>query len=267
MAKRFTDSNIWIDKPWFIELTPAEKCAFMFIKDRCDNVGVWVPNFKLAENIIGEPIDWDNLPEKVNGNIIILENGKWWLHDMCDFQYGNLSEDCIPHKSYIALLKKHGLFSRVPEGYTKGSNTPKEKDKEKDKEKELKGKKKEPAKPAPVLKISENRHIYHLIQEAFVSKNQDKDFNYKREGPHILQLEQKALARASPEDFIKKVIVVFWQLVHSDHKLFKKKPFLPSILNSGGLWPYVMTELEDREEQIDPDLLEITRRIFSYDSK
>ncbi len=115
------------------------------------------------------------------------------------------------------------------------------------------------------VKISENRYIYHLIENAFVNKNQD--FNFKREGPHIKQLEEKALARASPEDFTKKIIVVFWELVHSDDKLFKKQPFLPSILNSGGLWPRVLKELENREEQLDPEIAEITRRIFNYDSK
>lgn len=271
MAKRFTDINIWVDKPWFIELTPAEKCAFMFVKDRCDNVGVWVPNFKMAEAIIGDSVDWDALVEKVNGNIVVLENGKWWLRDMCVFQYGNLSEDCIPHRSYIVLLKKHALFERVSEGYTRGSYTPKEKDKEKeedkdkekDKEKEHKGEKKKSAKPT-TEPISKNRHIYHLIEKAFVNKNQD--FNFKREGPHLVELEQKALARASPEEFTKKILVVFWELVHSDDKLFKKQPFLPSILNSGGLWPRVLKELENREEQIDPHLAEITRRIFNYDS-
>ena len=134
MPKRFTDINIWVDKPWFIELTPVEKCAFMFVKDRCDNVGVWVPNFKMAEVIIGDSVDWDALVEKLHENIVVLENGKWWLRDMCVFQYGNLSEDCIPHRSYIALLKKHGLFERVSKGYVKGSYTPKEKEKEKEKD-------------------------------------------------------------------------------------------------------------------------------------
>ena len=134
--KRFTDINIWYDKPWFIDLTPVEKCAFNFIKDRCDNVGVWVPNYKLADAIIGEDVDWQGLTKKTNGNVVVLKNGKWWLPDFCDFQYGTLSENCKPHQSYIALLKKHGLYNVVLKGYVKGINTIQEKEKEKDLEKE-----------------------------------------------------------------------------------------------------------------------------------
>ena len=134
--KRFTDTDIWIDRPWFIELEPIDKCAFMFIKDRCDNVGVWVPNFKLAEVIIGSPVDWKALLIKTNENITVLKNSKWWLHDMCNFQYGKLDENCRPHQSYIKLLKKHGLLDRVYKGYTKGINTLKDKDKDKDLDKE-----------------------------------------------------------------------------------------------------------------------------------
>ena len=69
MSKRFTDTGIWVDKPWFIELTPAEKCAWFFIKDRCDNVGVWKLNFKLAELVIGGEIDWNAFLQMCNGNI------------------------------------------------------------------------------------------------------------------------------------------------------------------------------------------------------
>ena len=117
LAKRFTDTGIWVDKPWFIELSPVEKCAWFFIKDRCDNVGVWKPNFKLAGLVMGDDIDWDVFLQKCNGNIEVLDNGKWWLLDFCYFQYGELKETCKPHQSYILLLKRHGLYQRVCKGY------------------------------------------------------------------------------------------------------------------------------------------------------
>jgi len=124
MSKRFTDTGIWVDKPWFIELTPAEKCAWFFIKDRCDNVGVWKPNYKMAELVIGEKIDWTGFLERVNGNIEVLENGKWWLPDFCEFQYGKLNETCRPHQSYILLLEKHGLLEMVLKGSNRVSIMP-----------------------------------------------------------------------------------------------------------------------------------------------
>ncbi len=107
-----------------------------------------------------------------------------------------------------------------------------------------------------------NRPIYHLIESAFISQapqvGDNVEFNYSREGPHIKELEGKALARDGPEEFAKTVIVVFWQLIHSSDQFWKKQPFLPSVLNSGGIWPRVLKEMENhREEQLDDKLQEI----------
>ena len=130
MGKRFVDSALWT-KPWFRKLPPDEKAAWHYLTAMCDNVGVWDADTELADFTIGAEIDWNSLVEKCNGNIEVMENGKWWLVDFCDFQYGELSAECRPHQSYIKLLQKHGL-----KGYTKGIHTPKEKDKDKDKDKD-----------------------------------------------------------------------------------------------------------------------------------
>lgn len=95
---------------------------------KCDNVGVWVPDFEAADFFIGEPVEWDAFVTSTNGNIKVLDNGKWWLIDFIEFQYGTLTPDCRPHQSYISLLKKHTLWIE----YKKGLNTHKEKDKDKD---------------------------------------------------------------------------------------------------------------------------------------
>ncbi len=131
MPKRFTDTNIW-DKPWFIKLSTTDKCAISYIKDRCDNVGVWTPSFALAEFVIGTKVDWEALPGLVNGNITILPNGKWYLPDFCTFQYGELEENTNnkARLSYVNALKKHGLWK----GHRGDSESPKEKDKEKEKD-------------------------------------------------------------------------------------------------------------------------------------
>lgn len=147
MSKRFTDSVLW-EKEWFTELSPAEKCAWFYIKDRCDPVGVWEPSFTIANFYIGEKIDWEAFRSKCNGNISVLENGKWWLVDFCLFQYGILSEVSTSKTTiyYIKMLIKHGLWDRVKESYPKGIDTLsiaypktihslKEKEKDKDKEK------------------------------------------------------------------------------------------------------------------------------------
>ena len=132
MSKRFIDTTIW-EKEWFQGLTPTEKCAFIYLFTKCDSVGVWTPNFKLAEFLVGASVAWDEILDKANGNIQVLDNGKWWLRDFCDFQYGELRKECRPHQSYIRLLEKHGLLK----GYLKGIQTHKEKEKEIELDKEL----------------------------------------------------------------------------------------------------------------------------------
>lgn len=129
MGKRMTDTKIW-DKEWFMKLDPKHKCAFKYITDKCDAVGVWDTNFTLAELQIGGDIEWDKLHEKFPNQIEVLPNGKWWVVDFVSFQYGELTETCNPHKKYIEMLKKHGLYERVTEGHNKGSNSVKEKKKE-----------------------------------------------------------------------------------------------------------------------------------------
>ena len=114
----------------------------------------------------------------------------------------------------------------------------------------------------PPKTATNNRPIYHLIESAFLSQapqiGELVEFNFKREGPHIKELEKKALARDGPEEFTKTVIVVFWRLIHSDDQFWKHQPFLPSVLNSGGIWPRVLKEMENhQEEQLDDRLQEI----------
>jgi hypothetical protein len=136
MSKRFTDTSIWC-KEWYMKLSPSEKCAFNYIKDNCDSVGVWSVNKLLAEMQIGEQINWSKLIDNSKGNIRIINDGKWWLIDFCDFQYGELDENSNskPIQSYIKLLKKHDLWLEYIE-YAKGMVALKEKEQEKEQEEE-----------------------------------------------------------------------------------------------------------------------------------
>jgi hypothetical protein len=110
-VKRFTDTDIW-QKEWFMSLSPTDKAAWHYLTAACDNVGVWAVNRALANFQIGAEVDWDSLVEKCNGNIRILDEGKWWLVDFCTFQHADLDESSKSNavQSYVKLLKKHGLF-------------------------------------------------------------------------------------------------------------------------------------------------------------
>ena len=112
MKKRFHDTEIWY-KEWFMNLSEREKLGWFYLLDVCDGAGVWAPNFTLAETIIGKKVNWSKLMQDSHGNIEILENGKYFIPDFCEFQCVKLSAKSPPHRSYIMLLEKHGLLDRV----------------------------------------------------------------------------------------------------------------------------------------------------------
>jgi hypothetical protein len=134
MAKRFTDTAIWQDD-WFMNLPPDYKLAFMFIKDNCDQAGVWKPNKRLAETMLGVKIEWDDFLISCDGRVKLIQGEYWWITRFVEFQYGTLSENCKPHIPVINLLKKYQLFERVSKGYPKGIETLEEKEKDKEEEK------------------------------------------------------------------------------------------------------------------------------------
>jgi hypothetical protein len=86
--------------------------------------------------------------------------------------------------------------------------------------------------------------LFAKLKEAFESKNAEMD--YKREGPAIKWIVEHALTRDDPEGFLRLMLNLFWQLTHDQReKIWYQQPFLPSVMRSGGLWPRLLTKLED----------------------
>jgi len=110
-SKRFFDREIW-QKEWFQDLSQSEKLAWFYLTSVCDPVGVWKPNYKLAEYQIGRKVDWHAFAGRCNNNIAILPNGRWWLVDFCRFQHPDLNPESSsrPIVAYIRMLKEHGLW-------------------------------------------------------------------------------------------------------------------------------------------------------------
>lgn len=134
MAKRFIDTEIW-DKEWFMALSQKHKLLIQFIFSKCDVAGIWAPNWALASTYIGSKVSLDDL-KTISNQVILLEDGKVFVHGFIEFQYGVLSETCNPHKKIIAILQKYNLYERVLQGYFKGSPTLQDKDKDKEEEKD-----------------------------------------------------------------------------------------------------------------------------------
>ena len=92
-----------------------------------------------------------------------------------------------------------------------------------------------------VIGIPDNK-LYDSIQKSFLCKNGDRFTNYGKEGKAIHAIIKKATER-KPDDvesFIKDMITRFWDLKTSKDKFWSSQPFLPSTLNSVGLWDRVL---------------------------
>jgi hypothetical protein len=158
MEKRFRSTDLCKEK-WYRKLKPAFKNVWDFICDNCDKAGMWSVDDEALEFFIGEEIDFNSFMVAVNAdcdpNDLRVEwynNGldKVWVPGFTDFQYGELSSACVPHKKIIELLNKYGLLHRVPVRVhdsvldrvhgTHKERKGKEEDKDREEEKEEEGK-------------------------------------------------------------------------------------------------------------------------------
>jgi uncharacterized phage protein (TIGR02220 family) len=131
--KRFTATEKW-SKPWFRKLAPKLKLFWDYLCDNCDAAGVWIVDLEAAEFYIGETYTEQEVLTVFGDRIHPFDDGKkWWLTGFIEFQYGELSEACKPHKAILGQLKRHGIHT-LWEGYTKGIHTLQDKDKDKDKD-------------------------------------------------------------------------------------------------------------------------------------
>lgn len=112
MGKRLTDTEIW-DQDWFVELPSKYKLLWFYMKDRCDQVGIWRPNKVLAQRIIGEPINMEEFLKFINTDkerIRVLPSGRWFLKSFFIFQYGEtFSPKSTIHKGAIRALVSNGI--------------------------------------------------------------------------------------------------------------------------------------------------------------
>lgn len=143
MAKRFRETKLSRES-WYRKLEPVHKCTWDFICDECDEAGMWsIDMDALAFFLNGAEVNLQAFLAAVNSDKNRLEiygTGKIWVTGFVEFQYGQLSEACIPHRKIILLLKKYNLLDRVYIPYPKGTDTLQEK---KGKEEDKNGEEKE----------------------------------------------------------------------------------------------------------------------------
>jgi hypothetical protein len=148
MAKRFTDSMKY-KKKFFRELPGSYKLLWDFLYHDCDNCGIWIVDFDLAQKYVGKDmlITEEEALKLFNADevrIVKIDKGeKWFLPGYIEFQYGQLSEKNRAHIPVITALKKYDLINPdySLKEKIKGDTSPlqgaKDKAKEKEKDKDM----------------------------------------------------------------------------------------------------------------------------------
>lgn len=116
MAKRFTDTMKW-NEDWYLDLSLTDKLFWIYICDNCDHAGIFKPNKRMFELLIGGEIDVQKFLNTVNQDkprICVLGNGRWFLAGFIEFQYGNkLNPNNRVHKSILNILNDNDLNLEV----------------------------------------------------------------------------------------------------------------------------------------------------------
>lgn len=89
--------------------------------------------------------------------------------------------------------------------------------------------------------------LYNPIKDSFLSKNGNQFTDYKKEGMAIKGLIKKAETRfpEDPGSFIKSAIEIFYDLTQSNDKYWNSQPFIPSRLNSSGIFDSVLKQMQE----------------------
>lgn len=135
MAKRFTDSEKY-KKPFFRGLRGAYKLLWDYLYHDCDNAGIWIKDFEIAQLYLGPdmPVNEEEALKNFGQRVIVFDDGrKWFMPGFIEFQYDCTVDTLNPknnaHLSVIKKLLKMGLMSP--------SRGAQDKDKDKDMDKDM----------------------------------------------------------------------------------------------------------------------------------
>lgn len=112
--RRIVEIKVW-DYPFFSDLDQTEKNFYWFNICKCDNVGVYQHNAKLAAFHCGREVNLQSFVEKVNANqqqIEIIGNNSLWWKDFVRETWGTLSAGNNQGIAGYKLLVKHGLLQK-----------------------------------------------------------------------------------------------------------------------------------------------------------
>ena len=139
MAKRFTDTDIWL-QDWFLDMPKEYKLFYFYVKDNCDHAGIFKVNIRSFCRLNEVKIDRSTALEYFNSDkerIIEITETKWLLADFFVYQYGatmNLGNRV--HNSVYEIYKTNNITKESIRGLIEVKQRVKDKEKDKDKDKE-----------------------------------------------------------------------------------------------------------------------------------
>lgn len=98
---------------------------------------------------------------------------------------------------------------------------------------------------------SKETSLYHDFEKAFLTVNDEADWNYPMQGRHIKALVRKCMGRAAPEEHARSLLETFWRLRKSNDKFWSGQPFNASTLNADGIYSRVLTAMEKQDDMSD----------------
>ncbi len=110
MPKRFTDTEKY-KKPFIRGLKGAYKLLWDYLYTTCDNAGIWIVDFEVAQIYLGSDMSVNRVDalrffnaEEVR--VVEFDGGKkWFLPSFITFQHGELSNSNPAHKKIIPVLR------------------------------------------------------------------------------------------------------------------------------------------------------------------
>ena len=135
MPKRFHDSGLW-NEDWFIELSTEHKLFYQYMIDNCDHAGIWKPNNKHFEFILGSSCPLNGFLNAVNKDkerIVKLPNGRYFICRFIPFQYGSVLN--LNNRVHLSICKSL-ILNKIPLGSIRPQIEVKDSVKDKDKDKD-----------------------------------------------------------------------------------------------------------------------------------
>jgi hypothetical protein len=115
MAKRFTDTMKW-NEDWYLDLSLSNKLFWIYICDNCNHAGIFKPNKRMFELLLGDNINIETFLKLINKDklrICVLGNKRWYLTGFIEFQYGKkINPINRVHKSILKVLNENDVSTK-----------------------------------------------------------------------------------------------------------------------------------------------------------